>query len=93
MLDALAPALAAAGVPDAPVRAWAARSAAVPHALSNVQLGDGFVTVYRHPTSFGHVDPDEPAHARARSPRPRAARCANRPTASRSPRARKQRTR
>ena len=30
--------------------AWLARSRVVRHALSNVQFGEGFVTLYRHPT-------------------------------------------
>ena len=36
--------------------AWLARSRVVRHALSNVQFGEGFVTLYRHPTVFGFVD-------------------------------------
>ena len=36
--------------------AWLERSRVVRHALSNVQFGEGFVTLYRHPTVFGFVD-------------------------------------
>ena len=42
---------------DAPgAGAWLERSHVVRHALSNVQFGEGFVTLYRHPTVFGFVD-------------------------------------
>ena len=36
--------------------AWLERSRVVRHAVSNVQFGEGFVTLYRHPTVFGFVD-------------------------------------
>ena len=58
---ALAAALALGGAADA----WLASSRAVDHAVSNVQFGPGFATLYRHPTSFGHVDADAPAQRRA----------------------------
>ena len=48
-------------------RAWLARSRVVRHAVSNVQFGEGFVTLYRHPTVFGFVDPSSaPQHAALR---------------------------
>ena len=48
--------------------AWLERSRVVRHALSNVQFGDGFVTLYRHPTVFGFVDPSSaPQHLALRN--------------------------
>mmetsp|Transcript_7920 Transcript_7920/g.22214 ORF Transcript_7920/g.22214 Transcript_7920/m.22214 type:complete len:903 (+) Transcript_7920:55-2763(+) len=48
--------------------AWLARSRVVRHALSNVQFGEGFVTLYRHPTVFGFVDPSSaPQHLALRN--------------------------
>lgn len=47
--------------------AWLERSRVVRHAVSNVQFGEGFVTLYRHPTVFGFVDPSSaPQHAALR---------------------------
>ena len=47
--------------------AWLERSRVVRHAISNVQFGEGFVTLYRHPTVFGFVDPSSaPQHAALR---------------------------
>ena len=47
---------------------WLARSRVVQHAVSNVQFGDGFVTLYRHPTVFGFVDPSSaPQHLALRN--------------------------
>ncbi len=65
VLAMLRPALARVGVAEHAVRAWAAASAVAPHPLGNVQLGAGFVTLYRHPASFGHVDIDDPAQRAA----------------------------
>ena len=45
---------------DGVLRAAAQRAAAsegIRHGISNVQAGRGFVTLYRHPEAFGHVDP------------------------------------
>ena len=37
------------------------------HTVSNVQVGEGFVTLYRHPTVFGFVDASSaPQHAALR---------------------------
>mmetsp|Transcript_7923 Transcript_7923/g.22232 ORF Transcript_7923/g.22232 Transcript_7923/m.22232 type:complete len:992 (+) Transcript_7923:55-3030(+) len=48
--------------------AWLARSRVVRHAVSNVQFGEGFVTLYRHPTVFGFVDPSSsPQHLALRN--------------------------
>ena len=48
--------------------AWLDRSRVVRHALSNVQFGEGFVTLYRHPTVFGFVDPSSaPQHLALRN--------------------------
>ncbi len=48
--------------------AWLERSRVVRHALSNVQFGEGFVTLYRHPTVFGFVDPSSaPQHLALRN--------------------------
>ena len=48
--------------------AWLERSRVVRHALSNVQFGEGFVTLYRHPTVFGFVDPSSaPQHLAIRN--------------------------
>ena len=48
--------------------AWLQRSRVVRHALSNVQFGNGFVTLYRHPTVFGFVDPSSvPQHLALRN--------------------------
>ena len=48
--------------------AWLARSRVVRHALSNVQFGEGFVTLYRHPAVFGFVDPSSsPQHLALRN--------------------------
>ena len=48
--------------------AWLQRSRVVRHALSNVQFGEGFVTLYRHPTVFGFVDPSSaPQHLALRN--------------------------
>ena len=48
-------------------KAWLAQSRVVRHAVSNVQFGEGFVTLYRHPTVFGFVDPSSaPQHAALR---------------------------
>ena len=48
--------------------AWLERSRVVRHALSNVQFGNGFVTLYRHPTVFGFVDPSSaPQHLALRN--------------------------
>ena len=48
-------------------KAWLARSRVVRHAVSNVQFGEGFVTLYRHPTVFGFVDASSaPQHAALR---------------------------
>jgi hypothetical protein len=44
---------------------WLTASAGVLHPVSNVQLGKGFITLYRHPTTFGHMDPDAPAQFNA----------------------------
>ncbi len=54
---------------DAPgAGAWLERSHVVRHALSNVQFGEGFVTLYRHPTVFGFVDPSSaPQHLALRN--------------------------
>ena len=47
---------------------WLEQSRVVRHALSNVQFGDGFVTLYRHPTVFGFVDPSSaPQHLALRN--------------------------
>ena len=47
--------------------AWLKRSRVVRHAVSNVQFGEGFVTLYRHPTVFGFVDASSaPQHAALR---------------------------
>ena len=48
--------------------AWLEQSRVVRHALSNVQFGEGFVTLYRHPTVFGFVDPSSaPQHLALRN--------------------------
>ena len=49
--------LRAAGVDAASAARWAAASEGIRHGISNVQAGRGFVTLYRHPEAFGHVDP------------------------------------
>ena len=75
LLDALQPGLAATTVSSEAVSRWLHQSAAVPHHVANVQLGApfadgdgvrqaGFVTLYRHPTSFGHIDPGSATHRR-----------------------------
>ena len=47
--------------------AWLEQSRVVRHAVSNVQFGEGFVTLYRHPTVFGFVDlSSAPQHAALR---------------------------
>mmetsp|Transcript_7924 Transcript_7924/g.22241 ORF Transcript_7924/g.22241 Transcript_7924/m.22241 type:complete len:1014 (+) Transcript_7924:55-3096(+) len=48
--------------------AWLDKSRVIRHALSNVQFGEGFVTLYRHPTVFGFVDPSSaPQHLALRN--------------------------
>ena len=64
-LTALRPAFALANVKEEYVRAWMAASSGVPHAMNNLQLGKGFLTLYRHPSTFGHVDVEIPAHRQA----------------------------
>merc|ERR1719271_1921341 len=53
-MDAKLAALLKDAAPGA--EAWLERSRVVRHAVSNVQFGEGFVTLYRHPTVFGFVD-------------------------------------
>ena len=59
--------------------AWLDRSRVVRHALSNVQFGEGFVTLYRHPTVFGFVDPSSaPQHLALRNALTKRARASRR---------------
>ena len=59
--------------------AWLEQSRVVRHALSNVQFGEGFVTLYRHPTVFGFVDPSSvPQHLALRNALTKRARRASR---------------
>ena len=64
LLDLLVPALEAAGVNSEGTREavaeWLRDSSPVHHSVSNIQIGDGFVSLYRHPSTFGHIDPNVP---------------------------------
>lgn len=44
------------------IKNWLAESAVVPHPVSNVQIGEDFVTLYRHAHAYGFLDPEEPSH-------------------------------
>ena len=63
-LNALAPTLTDLGVDLDTVQTWLRDSSVIPHAVSNIQLGSNFVTLYRHPSSFGWIDVENRKHAK-----------------------------